>query len=86
MIWAGLDEPNVAVPGTTAADTVLPRLADGLKTILQQRTRVATEVEEMLDAHLHAGAELITRERTRICSRSLLGSGSLSSSCSDDAW
>ncbi|GAA5151778.1 IS110 family transposase [Amycolatopsis dongchuanensis] len=54
-IWAALDEQSVAVPGTTAADTVLPRLADSLKTVLHQRKTVADEVEEMLDAHPLAG-------------------------------
>jgi transposase len=50
-IWAALDEQTVTVPGTTAADTVLPRLADNLKTVLQQRKTVAEQVEDILDAH-----------------------------------
>lgn len=50
-IWTALDERTVTVTGTTAADTVLPRLADSLKTVLQQRTQVAGEVEDILDAH-----------------------------------
>lgn len=50
-IVAALDEQTVTVPGTTAADTVLPRLAESLKTVLQQRKTVAAEVEEILDAH-----------------------------------
>ena len=50
-ILAALDEQTVTVPGTIAADTVLPRLAENLKSVLQQRTTVAAEVEEMLDAH-----------------------------------
>ncbi|MBN6033706.1 IS110 family transposase [Amycolatopsis sp. 195334CR] len=54
-ILDALDEQTVTVPGTTAADTVLPRLADSLKTVLQQRTQLATEVEEILDAHPLAG-------------------------------
>lgn len=54
-IWTALDEQSVAVPGTAAADTVLPRLADSLKTVLHQRKTVAGEVEEMLDAHPLAG-------------------------------
>ncbi|MBV9845895.1 MAG: IS110 family transposase [Kutzneria sp.] len=54
-ILAALDEQTVTVPGTAAADTVLPRLADSLKTILQQRKQVAAEVEEILDAHPLAG-------------------------------
>lgn len=36
-ILAALDEQTVVVPGTNAADTVLPRLADSLKTVLTQR-------------------------------------------------
>jgi transposase len=54
-IMTALDEQTVTVPGTAAADTVLPRLADSLKTVLQQRTQLATEVEEILDAHPLAG-------------------------------
>lgn len=54
-ILAALDEQTVTVPGTAAADTVLPRLADSLKTVLHQRKTVANEVEEILDAHPLAG-------------------------------
>jgi len=54
-ILAALDEQTVTVPGTAAADTVLPRLADSLKTVLQQRKQVAAEVEEVLDAHPLSG-------------------------------
>ncbi|RKT51654.1 IS110 family transposase [Saccharothrix australiensis] len=54
-ILAALDEQTVTVPGTTAADTVLPRLADSLKTVLLQRKQVAAEVEGILDAHPLAG-------------------------------
>ncbi|TKG58125.1 IS110 family RNA-guided transposase [Prauserella endophytica] len=54
-ILAALDEQTVTVPGTAAADTVLPRLADSLKAVLAQRKQVATEVEEILDAHPLAG-------------------------------
>jgi transposase len=46
-----LSEQTVIVPGTTAADTVLPRLADSLKNVLAQRKTVAGEVEEIPDAH-----------------------------------
>ncbi|MFE7935758.1 transposase, partial [Streptomyces sp. NPDC057456] len=42
-------------PSTAAADTVLPRLADSLKTVLQQRKQVAAQVEGILDAHSLAG-------------------------------
>ena len=56
-ILTALDEQTVTVPGTTAADTVLPRLADNLKTVLQQRKQVAEQVEEILDAHPLAGVK-----------------------------
>ncbi|MYW91814.1 IS110 family transposase, partial [Amycolatopsis rubida] len=54
-IMTALDEQTVTVPGTAAADTVLPRLADSLKAVLQQRKQVAAEVEGILDAHPLAG-------------------------------
>jgi transposase len=54
-VIAALDEQTVTVPGTAAADTVLPRLADSLKTVLAQRKQVASEVEGILDAHPLAG-------------------------------
>lgn len=50
-----LDEQTVTVPGTTAAETILPRLADSLRDVLRQRDQVATQVERMLDAHPLAG-------------------------------
>ncbi|WP_116206789.1 IS110 family transposase [Amycolatopsis circi] len=50
-ILAALDEQTVTVAGTAAADKILPRLADNLKTVLQQRKTIASEVEEILDAH-----------------------------------
>ena len=51
QIMTALDEQTVMVPGTTAAETILPRLADSLRDVLQQRDQVAAEVERMLDAH-----------------------------------
>ena len=54
-ILTALGEQTVTVPGTAAADTVLPRLADSLKTVLQQRRQVAEQVEGILDAHPLAG-------------------------------
>ncbi|WP_328850485.1 IS110 family transposase [Micromonospora globbae] len=51
QIMTALDEQTVTVPGTTAAETILPRLADSLRDVLQQRDQVAAEVERMLDAH-----------------------------------
>jgi transposase len=54
-IMTALGEQTVIVAGTAAADTVLPRLADSLKTVLQQRKAVAEQVEGILDAHPLAG-------------------------------
>lgn len=54
-IITALGEQTVTVLGTAAADTVLPRLADSLKTVLQQRKQVAAQVEGILDAHSLAG-------------------------------
>ncbi|WP_243789484.1 IS110 family transposase [Saccharopolyspora gloriosae] len=50
-ILAALAEQTVVVPGAAAADLVLPRLAESLKTVLEQRKALATEVEGILDAH-----------------------------------
>ncbi len=50
-VLAALDEQTVTVPGTVAAETVLPRLADNLRQVLHQRDQVGTEVERILDAH-----------------------------------
>jgi transposase len=50
-ILAALDEQTVVVPGTAAAETILPRLADTLREVLRQRAEVADQVERMLDAH-----------------------------------
>jgi transposase len=46
-----LDEQTVVVPGTAAAETVLPRLADALRDVLHRRAELAAQVEEILDAH-----------------------------------
>ena len=51
QIFTALDAQTVVVPGTTAAETILPRLADSLRDLLKQREQVAAQVEEMLDAH-----------------------------------
>ncbi len=50
-ILAALDEQTVVVPGTTAAETALPKLADSLKETLLQRKAVAVDVERALDDH-----------------------------------
>lgn len=46
-----LGERTVTVPGTAAADTVLPKLAASLAAVLDQRAEIATQVEQVLDAH-----------------------------------
>lgn len=51
QIFTALDAQTVVVPGTTAAETVLPRLADSLRDLLRQRDQVAEQVDGMLDAH-----------------------------------
>lgn len=50
-IMTALDEQTVTVPGTKAAELVLPRLADQLAELLAQREEAAGQVEEILDAH-----------------------------------
>jgi len=54
-ILAALDEQTVVVPGTTAAETVLPGLADALGDVLRRRDELARQVEGILDAHPLAG-------------------------------
>jgi transposase len=51
QILAALGEQTVTVPGSQAAETILPRLANTLREVLRHRDQVATEVEGMLDAH-----------------------------------
>ncbi|WAL49257.1 IS110 family transposase [Rhodococcus pyridinivorans] len=50
-ILAALDAQTVTVPGSNAAEIVLPKLADSLKEVLQQRKSIAEDVERMLDDH-----------------------------------
>jgi transposase len=54
-VLAALDRQSVVVPGTRAAEKVLPRLADTLADVLRQRRQVAAEVEEIVDAHPLSG-------------------------------
>jgi transposase len=74
-IFTALQEQTVVVPGSTAVETVLPRLANSLKTVLLQREELASQVERMLDAHplsrvLASMTGLGVRTAARICSRS----------------
>lgn len=50
-IYAALKAQTVVVPGSAAAETVLPKLADSLEETLQQRKTIGADVERMLDAH-----------------------------------
>jgi hypothetical protein len=50
-IWQSLGEQTVIVTGTDAAARVLPRLAEQLLMLRRQRDEVATQVEELVDAH-----------------------------------
>ena len=50
-LLAELAEQTVTVPGSAAAERVLPRLADSLAEVLAQRRAIAAEVEGILDAH-----------------------------------
>jgi transposase len=54
-VWTALGEQSVVVPGTAAAEAVLPRLAESLARTLDQRTQIARQVEQVLDAHPLAG-------------------------------
>ena len=51
QILAALAEQTVIVPGTAAAETVLPRLADCCATPFANDAQVADQVEGILDAH-----------------------------------
>nr|WP_305780337.1 IS110 family transposase [Nocardia nova] len=50
-ILAAIPAQSVTVPGSKAAEVVLPKLADSLKTILLQRKSIAEDIERMLDDH-----------------------------------
>jgi transposase len=50
-LLAALDEQPVVVPGSAAAEKVLPRLAGSPAQVLAQRRAIAAEVEGILDAH-----------------------------------
>jgi transposase len=46
-----LTQQTVVVPGTAAAETVLPKLAASPRDTLDQRAAIAAQVEQVLDAH-----------------------------------
>lgn len=47
-IFAGLKAQTVTVPGTAAAEVVIPQLAANIKSLLNQRKTIAEQVEELL--------------------------------------
>ncbi|MBB1010303.1 IS110 family transposase, partial [Dietzia sp. SLG510A3-3B2-2] len=48
-IFTALAEQTVTVPGTDAAELVIPQLAANIKSLQQQRETIAGQVEGMLD-------------------------------------
>ena len=51
QVQAALTEQTVTVPGTRAAELVLPQLAKTLTGLLAQRAAAAAQIETILDAH-----------------------------------
>lgn len=49
-IFAALAERTVTVPGTAAAELVIPQLAANIKALQAQRDTIAGQVEEMLES------------------------------------
>jgi len=68
-LLAALDEQTVVVPGTTAAETVLPQLAASLRDTLDQRAVIAPQVEQVLDVR-HSKRRPYLHARRRGQSRS----------------
>jgi hypothetical protein len=50
-IFTALDEQTVIVPGTDAAAVIVPKLATNLSALLDQRKQLASNIEELLEAH-----------------------------------
>jgi transposase len=50
-IWAALDAQTVTVAGTSSVEAILPGMAAGLASLIEQRAAVGAEVEKVLDAH-----------------------------------
>ena len=46
-----LDKQSVTVPGTDAAALILPSLAASLRIVLDQRTKLGGNIEELLKTH-----------------------------------
>ena len=71
-IMTALGEQTVVVPGTRAADTVLPPPADSLAAVLAQRKKIEEQVESILDDHplalvLTPGRARAARSPVRAC-------------------
>jgi len=80
QIFGALAEQTVVIPGTAAAEKVLPRLAGQLLGLQAQRKQVATEVEEALDAHpLSQVLTSMPGVGTRTAARILISIGDASS-------
>ncbi|WP_033196659.1 IS110 family transposase [Agromyces italicus] len=85
-ITAALREQTVVVIGTSAAGTVLPRLAEQLAGLRRQRDEIAAEVEQLVAAHpLHpvltsmpgVGVRTAARLLTEITGKEFLTAGHL---------
>lgn len=50
-IWTALREQCVVVAGTSAVEAILPKQAEALAGLLDQRSQIAAEVEKVLDDH-----------------------------------
>jgi transposase len=50
-IWTALGEQTVVVAGSSAVESILPKQADALAGLLDQRVQIAAEVERVLDDH-----------------------------------
>ena len=48
-ILDGLKAQTVTVPGSAAAEVVIPHLAGNIKTLLEQRATIAKQVEGLLE-------------------------------------
>ena len=48
-IFDGLKAQTVTVPGSAAAEVVIPHLAGNIKTLLEQRATIAKQVEGLLE-------------------------------------
>lgn len=48
-IFTALKAQTVTVPGTAAAELVIPQLATNIKALLEQRRTIAGQVEELLE-------------------------------------